>query len=169
MRWCQQLSITSRLSVCSVRQRPAHTMHLVQIPSVLQKSWTRCAKLYCQDAPLLLSGSLSEKPRGLLPKLREKEMQTCRLSLPPPLRFISGQKSPRFIGAAFGPAPSPWFPRFAWLSRRQQPAPPPPPSPPPTAPKCVSVHSSSSSSYTRCLPFDTSVRLPQHTVSLRTH
>ncbi|CAB1429432.1 unnamed protein product [Pleuronectes platessa] len=72
--------------------------------------------------------------------------------------------------ADFGPGPSPWFLRFAWLSRRQQP-PSLHPSTPPPAPKCVS----SPSSHPPLLllstlpPCNTSPRLPQHIVSLRTH
>lgn len=72
----------------------------------------------CQDAALQWSGRLSLKHRAALAKQWKKGTKTCRLSLPVapfhPLPEISTVHQ-----AAFGPGPHPWFPRFAWLSRRQ--------------------------------------------------
>lgn len=74
----------------------------------------------CRDAALHLSGPLCEAERNTA-RWQKKEMQTCRL--------VSFHLLPGITAvhqADFGPGPSPWFPRFAWLSRRQQPPPRPP-------------------------------------------
>lgn len=76
----------------------------------------------CQDAAPHLSGPLSGRQRGPLPKLQKKEMQTCCLILPT-ASFYRLPEITTVHRAHFGPGPSPWFPRFAWLSRRQQPPP----------------------------------------------
>lgn len=83
-----------------------------------------CPKLPCQDTALHLSGPLSVKRRGAFAKQRKKETQTCCSSLP----IASFHRLPEITTvhqAEFGPGPSPWFPRFTWLSRRQQPPAPP--------------------------------------------
>lgn len=76
-------------------------------------------KLPWQEGALHLSGSLC-KTEASATKQPNKEIQTCRLSLPgASFHLLSGITMVHW--AHFGVGPSPWFPRFAWLSTRQQP------------------------------------------------
>lgn len=106
-----------------------------------------------------------------------KETKTCRLSLPiASFHRLPETNTVRRADLVLGL--SPWFPRFAWLSRRQQAPHPTPTLPtPPPAPKCVSspfsthplIHAASQLHLSLCVLEDyvtTGSSSPTHSPSL---
>lgn len=103
----------STLCFCAVQRKAEHGVHVYLCPKT---PMSRCCSSVKWTA-------LCDALRSAA-KQWKKEMKICRLSLP----IASLHLLPEITTvhqAVFGPGPSPWFRRFAWLSRRQQPPPAP--------------------------------------------